>query len=430
MDGAQKDNAQKKYEISSRDKRGLAILAAILVILLASLAGLAFKVKSDLNTPFTYHFHIEDKEISTGKDADGVVNMDGSISAADSYVYSVDISKHWVNDPGVPLQTYGAQYDNTVTNNSDYDIVNWSVVLTVPERNITIDSYWNGEWEYEKKADTIYFTPDERIETIQSGDSATFGAVMISKELMDFTDVSFTGCRYKPVTKYFLFWVIMVMLVAWVTSFIAYLMYMAREANHRKNAEKLNKVIYQTMQTFANFIDTKDRYTKGHSSRVSRYSELIARKLGMSEEEVRDIGYIGLMHDCGKLAIASDILEKPGKLTPEEFEKMKEHTTKGGVILSEFTAIKNIREGAVSHHERYDGTGYMEGLKGEDIPLVARIICVADALDAMNSDRCYRDHLTRERILEELESNKGTQFDPKIAQIMIDMINSGEVFVN
>ncbi len=430
MDRAQKDNAQKKYEISARDKRGLSILAAILVILLALLAGIVIKVKSDLNTPFTYHFHIEDKEISIGKDADGVANMDGSLSAADSYVYSVDISKHWVNDPGVPLQTYGAQYDNTVTNNSDYDIVNWSVVLTVPERNITIDSYWNGEWEYEKKADTIYFTPDDRIETIHSGDSATFGAVMISKELMDFTDVSFTGCRYKPVTKYFLFWVIMVMLVAWVTSFVAYLLFMAREANHRKNEDRLNSVILDTMQTFANFIDTKDGYTKDHSSRVSHYSELIARKLGMSEEQIRDIGYIGLMHDCGKLAIASEILEKPGRLTPEEFEKMKLHTKKGGDILTEFKAIEGIREGVMYHHERYDGTGYMEGRKGEDIPLVARIIGVADAMDAMNSDRCYRAHLTREKILEEFENNKGTQFDPKIAQIMIDMINSGEVFVN
>ena len=109
---------------------------------------------------------------------------------------------------------------------------------------------------------------------------------------------------------------------------------------------------------------------------------------------------------------------------------MKLHTKKGGDILTEFKAIEGIREGVMYHHERYDGTGYMEGRKGEDIPLVARIIGVADAMDAMNSDRCYRAHLTREKILEELENNKGTQFDPKIAQIMIDMINSGEVFVN
>ena len=415
---------------SARDKRGFVILTAILVILLAGLLGLIYKVRSDLNNPFTFHLHIEGTEASAGKNAEGEGNADGSARADDAYVYCVDISKHWVNDPGVPLQTYGAQYDNTVVNNSSYDIVNWSVVLEVPERNITIDSYWNGEWEYDKKASRIYFTPDDRIETIQAGDSATYGAVMISKELMSFTDVTFTGCRYKPVTKYVLFWIIMVLLVAWITSFIAYLLYLSREANHRRNAEKLNNVISQTMTTFANFIDTKDKYTKGHSARVSYYSQKIAEKLGMSEEEIRDIGYIGLMHDCGKLAIPGQILKKPGKLTEDEFEVMKSHTTNGGDILSEFTAIESIKDGALYHHERYDGTGYMKGLKGEEIPLVARIICVADAMDAMNSDRCYRDHLSKDVIISELENNKGTQFDAKIAQIMIDMINSGEVFVN
>ena len=415
---------------SARDKRGFVILAVILVVLLSGLAGIIYKVRSDLNNPFTFHLHIEGKEASAGKNAEGDGNADGSARADDSYAYRVEISKHWVNDPGVPLQTYGAQYDNTVVNNSGYDIVKWSVVLEVPERNITIDSYWNGEWQYDKKASKIYFTPDDRIETIQAGDSATYGAVMISKELMDFTDVTFTGCRYKPITKYVLFWIIMVLLVAWITSFIAYLLYLSREANHRRNAEKLNNVISQTMTTFANFIDTKDKYTKGHSARVSYYSQKIAEKLGMSEEEIRDIGYIGLMHDCGKLAIPGQILKKPGKLTEDEFEVMKSHTTNGGDILSEFTAIESIKDGALYHHERYDGTGYMKGLKGEEIPLVARIICVADAMDAMNSDRCYRDHLTKDVIISELESNKGTQFDAKIAQIMIDMINSGEVFVN
>ncbi len=149
----------------------------------------------------------------------------------------------------------------------------------------------------------------------------------------------------------------------------------------------------------------------------------------MSEEEVRDIGYIGLLHDCGKLSIPEQILNKPGKLTEEEFDVMRRHTTHGENILKDFTSLDGLIDGVLYHHERYDGTGYMTGLAGEDIPLVARIICVADALDAMNSDRCYRSHLTREVILDELEKNKGTQFDPKIAQIMIDMIHSGEVFV-
>lgn len=407
---------------------GMIILAVALVFLLAGLAGLGMKVRHDLNTPFQYH--LQARMLQEGEnEAAPAATSDGSVGSEEDYIYSVDISKHWVNDPGVPLQTYGAQYDNTVTNMSSYEIVNWSLAITVPERNITIDSCWNGEWQYDKKSDVIFFTPDERIERIQANDSATFGAVMISKELMDFTDVVFSGCRYKPMTKYLLFWIIMVLLVAWATSVIAFIFYSVREENYRKNEEKMDNVISQTMSTFANFIDTKDKYTKGHSARVSYYSRKIAEKLGMSEEEIRDIGYIGLMHDCGKLAIPGEILNKPGKLSSEEFKVMQSHTVNGEAILKDFTAIEGIRDGALYHHERYDGCGYMKGLAGEEIPLVARIIGVADAMDAMNSDRCYRNHLSKDVILSELEKNKGTQFDPKIAQIMIDMINSGEVFI-
>ena len=105
------------------------------------------------------------------------------------------------------------------------------------------------------------------------------------------------------------------------------------------------------------------------------------------------------------------------------------HTTNGGDILKDFTAIAHIKDGALYHHERYDGEGYMEGLAGEDIPLVARIICVADALDAMNSDRCYRNHLPKDVIISEFERNKGTQFDPRLAQMTIDMINNGEIYI-
>ena len=155
-----------------------------------------------------------------------------------------------------------------------------------------------------------------------------------------------------------------------MTSAVAYILYRIRENNYRKNAQRLNDVISQTMTTFANFIDTKDRYTKGHSARVSYYSQKIAEKLGMDEDRVRDIGYIGLMHDCGKLGIPGTILNKPGTLTEEEFNIMKTHTTNGEKMLADFTAIPDIKDGALYHHERFDGMGYMSGLAGEDIPLV------------------------------------------------------------
>ncbi len=405
-------------------RSGRIVLIGVLIILVLGFIGLEWKVKYDLKHPFSYHLSIQDPAAG-GK----LENSDGSVRSGDEYGYIVDISKHWQNNPDTPLMTYGAQYDNTVKNDSGYDIVDWSVVISVPEKNITIDSSWNGEWIYDKKENRIDFTPDERIETIRAGDTATFGAVMISKELMDFTDVTLKGRRSRPITQYFLFWVIMVLSIAWVTSAVAYVLYIIRENNYRKNAQRLNDVISQTMTTFANFIDTKDKYTKGHSARVSYYSQKIAEKLGMDEDRVRDIGYIGLMHDVGKLGIPDEILNKPGTLTEDEFDIMKTHTTNGEKMLKDFTAITDILEGALYHHERYDGGGYMSGLAGDNIPLVARIIGVADALDAMNSDRCYRSHLSKEVILSELEKNKGSQFDPKIAQIMIDMIHSGEVFV-
>ena len=418
--------AKRNRSAAADGSRGLILLVLSIIVLILGLVGLRVRINRDLSTPFSYHLHFESTE---GGASLVETNTDGSVSTRDDYTYGVDISKHWVNDPDMPNKTTGAQYDNVITNNSDYDLVKWSVVIEVPEKNITIDSYWNGEWEYDKQASTITVIPDERIATIKAGQTGDFGAVMISRELMDFTDVTLTGCRYRPITGYPIFWLIMILMVAWATSVIAYILYRFREENHRKNTERLNNVISQTMSTFANFIDTKDRYTKGHSARVSYYSQKIAEKLGMSEEEIRDIGYIGLMHDCGKLAIPGSILNKPGKLTEEEFDVMRSHTSNGGKILADFTAIEGIKDGALYHHERYDGKGYMEGLSGEDIPLVARIIGVADALDAMNSDRCYRNHLSKDVIISELEDNKGTQFDPKIAQVTIDMIKNGEIFI-
>ncbi|MBQ8667528.1 MAG: HD-GYP domain-containing protein [Lachnospiraceae bacterium] len=409
--------------IKTKKRYGVGILVASFIVLAVSLAGLFAKVSLDLNNPFQYHMSINGD--SGQKAAEG----DGSEDSLSDYNYTVTISKHWLNDPGGPLENYGAQYDNAIINNSSYDLVNWHVVVSVPVRNITIDSYWNGEWEYDKSKDKITIYPDEMTETIKAGETGGFGAVIISDELMDFEEVTLVGCRYKPVTKYVIFWFIMVLLVVWATSLIAYILYRFRDRNYRKNAERLNDVISQTMTTFANFIDTKDEYTKGHSARVAYYAQKIAEKMGMSDDEIRDIGHIGLMHDCGKLAIPENILNKPGKLSEEEFDIMRRHTTNGGNILKDFTAIEGIRDGALYHHERYDGKGYMQGLAGEDIPLVARIIGVADALDAMNSDRCYRKHLPKEEILSELETYMGKQFDPKIARITIDMIKSGEIFI-
>ena len=195
----------------------------------------------------------------------------------------------------------------------------------------------------------------------------------------------------------------------------------------RRQRQEYRGIVEQALRTFANTIDAKDPYTNGHSLRVALYAREISRRMGYSENDQENVFYIALLHDIGKIGIPDSILNKAGALTPEERAVIQTHPVKGGEILKDFTALKGIADGARYHHERYDGKGYCEGLTGENIPLVGRIICVADSYDAMSSDRCYRKALPPEKILAEIEAGSGSQFDPKIAAIMADMIHEGAV---
>ena len=153
------------------------------------------------------------------------------------------------------------------------------------------------------------------------------------------------------------------------------------------------------------------------------YSQMIARNAGKSEEECEEIYFAALLHDVGKIGIADSIINKDGKLTEEEFAQIKLHPLYGSQILSRIQQSPSLYIGARNHHERYDGRGYPDGLKGEDIPEIARIIGVADAYDAMTSKRSYRDPMPQERVREELVRGTGTQFDPQFAQIMLHAID-------
>ena len=185
----------------------------------------------------------------------------------------------------------------------------------------------------------------------------------------------------------------------------------------------IERMTMQTITTIANTIDAKDEYTRGHSRRVAEYSATIAAELGMSDVEVSNIRIIGLLHDIGKIGIPDSVLNKPGKLTNEEFQIMKGHTLAGAEILKDIDMIPGLEIGAKSHHERIDGKGYPEGISGDDIPYLARIIAVADAYDAMSSNRVYRRHLPKDKILFELEKGCGTQWDEEITNVMIKLIN-------
>ncbi len=219
---------------------------------------------------------------------------------------------------------------------------------------------------------------------------------------------------------YTLIWLWCVALVSFVTMLLT-----ERVNNLRLSAKE--KRIEESLSVFTCFVDAKDNYTNGHSTRVAEYSEKIAGALGYSDTECRNVYYIGLMHDCGKVYIDDSILKKPGKLTKTEYEDIKLHTIRGAMLLEKFESIDGIREGAMYHHERYDGTGYPSGKKGEEIPEIGRIIAVADAYDAMSSERVYRSPLTEEKTLEELKNGRGTQFDPRILDVFLELLDQGKI---
>ena len=179
----------------------------------------------------------------------------------------------------------------------------------------------------------------------------------------------------------------------------------------------------QTAEALVSAIEAKDKYTHGHSARVARYSTLIAREVGKSEEECRTLYYVALLHDVGKIGISDEIINKVGKLTDEEFAMIKRHPVFGNNILSRIKQMPYLSIGAHYHHERYDGRGYPEGLKGEDIPEIARIIAVADAYDAMTSKRSYRNSVPQHVVREELVKGTGAQFDPIFAAAMIRLVD-------
>ncbi|MBQ8198761.1 MAG: response regulator [Lachnospiraceae bacterium] len=192
------------------------------------------------------------------------------------------------------------------------------------------------------------------------------------------------------------------------------------EAQSNAKIEDMNqKVIRALVRT----IDAKDRYTNGHSLRVAEYSREIARRMNKSEKEQDNIYYAGLLHDIGKIRVPEEVINKPGKLTDEEYDQIKIHPVTSYHILKDIYEDKQISMGAKFHHERYDGNGYPNGLKGENIPEIARIIGVADTYDAMASNRSYRKALPQDVVRSEIEKGKGSQFDPEIADVMLSIID-------
>ena len=200
------------------------------------------------------------------------------------------------------------------------------------------------------------------------------------------------------------------------------------EMDERRN--QMEAISLQMMQTLSTTIEAKDEYTRGHSHRVAEYAALIAEELGWDIKEIRNLRNAAHLYDIGRIGIPDSILNKPTRLTEEEYAVIKEHTIIGAEILKNITLIDHVKEVARSHHERYDGKGYPDGLKGEEIPLYARIIAIADSYDAMKSRKIYRNPLADEIIYNEILQSRGKQFDPDIADVFLKLLDENRVAID
>ena len=354
--------------------------------------------------------------------AEIVIDQD---SANPKLIVSIDKPKRW-SEGGGALNT-GAEYDFTISNLTGVNIDHWDMDINV-EPGTVIDSSWAGAFSIEDNV--IHVEGVDYNSEILPHSEASFGFVLHTHGDMPITDYTLRYSTKSVLTDNPLFYALLISIFIMgtivFTAFVNYNKYLILQ---RKNRD-IQKILDQSFETFTRIIDAKDKYTEGHSRRVAAYSREIARRLGLSEEIQKQIYYMGMIHDIGKIGVSDMILNKPTRLDEDEFRVIKSHTEVGGDILRDFTGLPGASDAARHHHERYDGMGYPDRLKGENIPLAARIICIADSFDAMSSDRIYRKRLDLERIKIEFMNHSGSQFDPELVPIIISMIEDGSAPVD
>ncbi|SDI94514.1 HDIG domain-containing protein [Lachnospiraceae bacterium G41] len=376
------------------------IIGAIIFVLIG--AGFLFLFIRVKNTP----------EITVIQTA-----ADTNVNKGDLHV-DMPIVKGW-NDSGF----HANQYDAKLYNNTFNNVKDWSITLKLPN-NAKVNDSWNiSIYENDDGTVTIINTPNQGFnDIIEPKEFITFGFILFSNSDEEITDFVVKATPEAKITDYPLYYILLAMVFINIVFVSINIAVVIKDHQYKVRTEHDRKIIIQSMKTFTNFIDAKDKYTRGHSIRVGFYTKKIAERMDFDEDELDNIYYIALLHDVGKINISDVILNKPGKLDDEERDIIKTHTTNGAQILKDFSSVPHIVEGARYHHERYDGKGYPEGLSGEQIPLVARIIGVADAFDAMNSDRCYRKAYPMEKIVKELKEGAGKQFDPEVVKVMLELI--------
>lgn len=344
-------------------------------------------------------------------------NQSSTYYTAKTAYITIDSSKKWREADS----SCGQQFDGFFYNTSKYPLTDWVIKIKLPD-GAKIDSSWN--FHYALKDNTLIATCMDYNAIIPADNFITFGFIMIAKTDYTLDDIEMTVSPLIHIYDYPIYWVLVSLSVLYLIIVIITIIVEVNLSKFRIQRITDQNIIIQSMKTFSNFIDAKDRYTNGHSVRVAYYSREIAKKMMLPSADVVKIYYVALLHDVGKISIPDAILNKPLPLTEDEQNMIKTHPLIGGQMLKDFTAIEGIREGVLYHHEYYDGSGYPEGLVGDAIPLYARIICVADSYDAMSSDRFYRNRLSHNQIVEELTRNSGVQFDPKVVECILELMKS------
>lgn len=323
---------------------------------------------------------------------------------------------------------YEKEYEIALYNISDNSIANWKLFFDVPDKTAVIRTDGVGTTFTNKKNELCIY-PENYNTDIYPYEYLTFTIAFRTSNSFSLEMIRFLGYQIIDAHNGLMEQIIILLIVVWTIIFTGYWVSKFNLRNYKIKQKNDVKIILQSMNTFISFIDAKDPYTRGHSKRVAMYAAEISKRMGLSEDEIQNVYYAGLLHDSGKISIPDAVLNKPGKLSDEERKLIQNHTVAGGKMLKQLSSIRGIRETALYHHERYDGSGYPEGLIGENIPLYARIVGVADSYDAMSSNRVYRRHLNKDEIIEEIQKGSGSQFDPEIVKYMVDMINDGYVNV-
>ena len=363
------------------------------------------------------------------------------------------------------LMMKGMTYSAIIDSKMDTELSNWTMRIDI-EQDVWLNNAWCGSFEIHQgdntqildlrsvnpdkiileklddkdiliplhKGDYIVYIPSEKEyeTTIFPNGYKEIGFIIYTLQgvpALDFNKVSI-NCEVASEydTKIAVRFLITIGVI-WLISAVALVVFMIQMSNSEKAIEKEQALVEQTMRTISSFVDAKDEYTAGHSNRVASISKILAKRMGYKDEELRQVYYCGLLHDSGKVGIPDGILNKPGKLTEDEFQMIKTHSIIGCQMLERLSLVPMAATAARNHHERYDGAGYPDGLKGEEIPEVARILCVADAFDAMSTTRVYRKAMDREYIMGQFEIYRGTQFDPNIVDVFFKAVEDGEIVI-